>query len=168
MSDNRRAPDIHHRLLDLHAQQRQQRKAAVATSTSSSAAADANGDAASGGEEGSSSEDDEGGTDLSSTFLSPLERHLSRVLGCVLTVTLSDQRVYCGRLYCLDRMSLLLSDAVQRLNQQQPSEPSAALGAVVAEGGPEPERDGGQCNIDSHIHTAMHRPNYRSSSRPSL
>ena len=94
MSDNRRAPDIEQRLLDAHRAQQQHRQRHQAGAEQA----------------GGSGHEDEA---AQQPFLSASEERLSRLLGRLLTVTLSDQRTYCGRLYCIDRLSLLLSEAVQ-------------------------------------------------------
>ena len=140
MSENRRAPDVHQRLLDLHRQQPR---------TAADEEADEDGS-------GEQSVDRRAfcPADLSRTFLSSTEARLARLLGCQLLVSLSDRRLYCGRLYCIDRLSLLLADAVQRVqptNQQQQTE-AAAADAPQAAHAAEAERGRGQQRHSPNTH----------------
>lgn len=134
MSDNRRAPDIHHRLTHIHRRQQL-------------AVQHAEGGQAEGEEKDEHVHSHTSPQpDLSHTFLSPSEERLSRLLGCTLIVTLSDRRVYCGRLYCIDRLSLLLADATQNIRQ------------LTSVNSSTPNTDNGQ----PHIHTTHCQSHTRS------
>ena len=108
---DRRAPDIQQRLLAVYKEQQAQQQRHEEGEDEEEEEEEAG--------EGGHDEDSVQSSQLPATFLSPSEARLSRLLGCTLLVTLSDRRLYCGRLHCIDRHSLVLADCTQRVSPQQ-------------------------------------------------